>query len=284
MQMVSEVMTRSVQFVSAQESVRRAAEMMDELNVGVLPVCEGERLVGIVTDRDITVRATTTGTAPDEVPVHDVMSTDVRCCFEDQPLDEVMRQMADTQIRRVPVVSHDDARRLVGIVSLGDLATKSDAGIRQDVERTMDRISSPASPDRPAQQTQASGPQARMTSDVDTGAGLAGSDVLDAGMNPKYGSSTTGDPGNVVEVTPQDLVNRNAPGATSLSPERTGQTGKKVAERNGVEVRRVDHAGSDTSSGESGAPAGVDAGGPAGGSGGTAGTAGSAGTDLGASP
>lgn len=285
MQMVSQVMTRNVQYVSARESVRRAAEMMDELNVGALPVCEDDRLVGIVTDRDITVRATAAGAAPDKTPVHEVMSTDVRCCFEDQPLDEVMRQMSDTQIRRVPVVSHDDRRRLVGIVSLGDLATKSDDRSRQDVGHTVDRISSPSEPDRPALQSGGgSVPEGRLASDVDTGAGLAGSDVLDAGMNPKYGSSTTGDPGNVVEVEPQDLVNRNAPGATSLSPERPGEAGKKVAEKGGVEVRRIEHAETDTSSGESGAPAGIDAGGPAGGSGRTAATSGSAGTDGGARP
>ncbi|MGZ3237274.1 MAG: CBS domain-containing protein, partial [Burkholderiaceae bacterium] len=66
MQMVSEVMTRNVQFVSPQETVQRAAQLMDDLNVGALPVCDGERLVGMVTDRDITVRATSAGIAPDE--------------------------------------------------------------------------------------------------------------------------------------------------------------------------------------------------------------------------
>ncbi|MGZ5883822.1 MAG: CBS domain-containing protein, partial [Burkholderiaceae bacterium] len=146
MQMVSEVMTRNVQFVSPQETVRHAAQLMDDLNVGVLPVCEGEQLVGIVTDRDITVRATSAGIAPDEGLVDDVMSTDVRSCFEDQPLDEVMRQMGDAQIRRVPVISHDDIPKLLGIVSLGDIATKSD-----DDKQLMDmveKVSTPSEPDR----------------------------------------------------------------------------------------------------------------------------------------
>jgi len=124
MQLVYEVMTRDVQAVSARDSVRRAAQMMDDLNIGALPVCEGERLVGMVTDRDITVRATSAGLDPDAALVEQVMSATVHSCFEDQALEEVARQMADTQIRRVPVVSRDDARRLVGIVSLGDLAVK----------------------------------------------------------------------------------------------------------------------------------------------------------------
>lgn len=123
----------------------------------------------------------------------------------------------------------------------------------------------------------------RMTSDVDTGAGLAGSDVLDAGMN-RHGSSTTGDPSDVVEVSPQDLVNRNAPDAKALNPERPGNAGVKVAEKDGVEVRRIERRGGDTSSGESGAPAGTDATGIGGASGGAAGTAGSAGSGVGAKP
>ena len=133
MQLVYEVMTREVQSVSARDTVRRAAQMMDDLNVGALPVCDGERLIGMVTDRDITVRATSAGLSPDDALVEQVMSATVHSCFEDQPLEEVARQMADTQIRRVPVVSNDDARKLVGIVSLGDLATKASGGTRRHV-------------------------------------------------------------------------------------------------------------------------------------------------------
>jgi CBS domain-containing protein len=148
MQSVSEVMTRNVRFISPNESVQRAAQLMDELNVGALPVCDGARLVGMVTDRDITVRATSAGFAPDQVVVDEVMSTDVRWCFEDQPLDDVMRQMADTQIRRVPVVSHDEAHRLVGIVSLGDIATKTrDDEDRQQAGQLMEQVSTPSVPD-----------------------------------------------------------------------------------------------------------------------------------------
>ena len=143
MQTISDVMTRDVQSVSPQETVRRAAEMMDRLNVGSLPVCDGQKLVGIVTDRDITVRATAAGRAPDEARVGEVMTDQLRWCFDDQSVEEVMQQMSDTQIRRVPVIDHD-TQQLIGIVSLGDLATKHSA----QVDRTLENISSPAEPDR----------------------------------------------------------------------------------------------------------------------------------------
>lgn len=135
MQTVSQIMTRNVQFIAPHENLQRAAQLMDELNVGALPVCDGDRLVGMLTDRDITVRATAAGMSPADAHVEDVMSTDVRWCFEDQSLDDVLEQMSDTQIRRVPVVTHDDAHRLVGIVSLGDISRSENseaAGVALD--------------------------------------------------------------------------------------------------------------------------------------------------------
>lgn len=144
MQKIADVMTRDVRVIGPQESVQRAAQLMDELNVGSLPVCDGRRLVGIITDRDITVRATAAGQKPDEARVGDVMSAEVRWCTEDQVVDEVMQQMGDTQIRRVPVVERD-SHELIGIVSLGDMATKHSA----QVDRTLEEISTPARPDRP---------------------------------------------------------------------------------------------------------------------------------------
>lgn len=92
MQTVAEVMTRDVRFVSPQESLQRAAQMMDEFNVGSLPVCEGSRLIGIVTDRDITVRGTAAGRVPAQAHVDEVMSTDVRWCFEDEPVEVVLKK------------------------------------------------------------------------------------------------------------------------------------------------------------------------------------------------
>jgi CBS domain-containing protein len=144
MQKIQEIMTRDVMTVSPKETIRRAAQMMDELNVGAIPVCDGQKLVGMITDRDIVVRAIAVGNAPESTYVGDVMSTDVRWCYDDQPVDEVMEEMRDVQIRRIPVMDHN-TRNMVGIVSLGDLATKHSA----EVDRTLEKISYPSEPDRP---------------------------------------------------------------------------------------------------------------------------------------
>jgi CBS domain-containing protein len=133
MQLVSQVMSRNARFVAPGETLQHAAQLMDELDVGALPVCEGngERLVGMLTDRDIAVRAIAAGKSPQTAHVDEAMSADVRWCFEDQLLDEVMRQMADSQVRRIPVLSHDAAQRLVGIVALADLALDAGADAGQ---------------------------------------------------------------------------------------------------------------------------------------------------------
>lgn len=143
MQTISELMTRDVRSISPEESVRRAAQLMDELNIGSLPVCDGSKLVGMITDRDITIRSTAAGQAPESTRVGDIMSTDVRTCYENQSVDEVLGQMGDVQIRRVPVVDQA-SHSLVGIVSLGDIATKH-AG---HIDEAMEEISSPSEPDR----------------------------------------------------------------------------------------------------------------------------------------
>lgn len=136
-------MTRDVQFLSPEDSVRRAAQMMDEFNIGSLPVCDGPKLVGMITDRDITVRSTAAGQSPESTRVGDVMSTDVRTCYATQGVDEVLEQMGDVQIRRVPVVDQQ-SHTLVGIVALGDMATKHSVGI----EDALQEISTPSEPDR----------------------------------------------------------------------------------------------------------------------------------------
>lgn len=120
-----------------------AAQMMDDLNVGAIPVLDNGKLVGMVTDRDITVRATAAGLAPDEAHVADVMSTNVRTCTSNQEVDEVLNQMGDEQIRRIPVVDNQSGQ-VIGIVSLGDMAAKHSAGI----DHTLENISTPAEPDR----------------------------------------------------------------------------------------------------------------------------------------
>ncbi|MFL6676326.1 MAG: CBS domain-containing protein [Massilia sp.] len=143
MQTIQDVMTRDVRTISPQESVRRAAQMMDELNVGAIPVCDGAKLVGMITDRDITVRSTAAGQSPESTRVGDVMSVDVRTCRPDQTVDEVLDEMGDVQIRRVPVIDQQ-SHQMVGIVSLGDMATKHSAGI----DHALDEISTPSEPDR----------------------------------------------------------------------------------------------------------------------------------------
>lgn len=143
MQTIQDVMTRDVETISPQETVQRAAQMMDELNVGAIPVLDGGKLVGMITDRDITVRSVAAGQAPNATRVGDVMSTDVRTCTTRQTVDEVLGQMGDVQIRRVPVID-EDSQEVVGIVSLGDMATKHSA----QIDRTLDEISTPSEPDR----------------------------------------------------------------------------------------------------------------------------------------
>lgn len=117
---VSEVMTRDVRLVRPDDTIEEAAKIMAELDAGVVPVEDNDRLVGMLTDRDIAVRAIAQGQGP-EAKVGDIMTSEVRYCFDDQDTDEVCKNLADQQIRRIPVVNRD--KRLVGILSLGDLAT-----------------------------------------------------------------------------------------------------------------------------------------------------------------
>jgi CBS domain-containing protein len=116
---VSEAMSRDVQLARPDQSICDAAKAMAAIDAGALPVQENDRLVGMITDRDITVRAVAEHKGPD-TPVREVMSADVKYCYEDEDLDHVARNMADLQVRRLPVVNRD--KRLVGIVALGDVA------------------------------------------------------------------------------------------------------------------------------------------------------------------
>src|ERR1700736_5017930 len=119
--LVKEIMTRNVEVVSPGDTLEQAARKMEELNIGPLPVCEGNRVVGILTDRDITVRATAAGCDPKTTLVSEAMSHDVISCHEDQDVSEAAAIMKEHQIRRLLVMSRTDD--LVGIVSLADLAT-----------------------------------------------------------------------------------------------------------------------------------------------------------------
>lgn len=120
---IQQAMTKDVRIANPGQSIRDAARMMAEIDAGVLPVGEKDRLVGMITDRDIALRAVATGKGPD-TPVGEIMSGEICYCFEDQELDEVAANMADIKVRRLPVVSRD--KRLVGIISLADIALSDD--------------------------------------------------------------------------------------------------------------------------------------------------------------
>jgi uncharacterized protein (DUF2267 family)/CBS domain-containing protein len=120
---VQDVMTHDVMTVSPEQTVQKAARLMAELDVGVLPVGENDRLVGMITDRDIAVRGLADGKGPD-AKIRELMTPEVKYCFVDDEIDEIASNMADIQVRRLPVLNHD--KRLVGILSLCDIAVSND--------------------------------------------------------------------------------------------------------------------------------------------------------------
>ncbi|WP_117194282.1 CBS domain-containing protein [Rhizobium terrae] len=122
---VSEAMTRDVRLARPEQSIQDAATIMAEIDAGVVPVGDNDRLVGMITDRDIAVRAVARGKGP-EVKIADIMTAEVKYCFEDEDVDHVLQNLGDQQIRRLPVVNRD--KRLVGILSLGDIAVTSGNG------------------------------------------------------------------------------------------------------------------------------------------------------------
>ena len=135
---VREAMTRDVRLVRPDQPIREAAKLMGELDIGALPVEENDRLVGIITDRDIAVRAVAAGRGAD-TPIRDVMSGEIKYCYEDQTVDEVTQNMGELRIRRLPVLNRD--KRLVGILSLGDLAIDETA--RDEAGEALGGISRP---------------------------------------------------------------------------------------------------------------------------------------------
>jgi CBS domain-containing protein len=120
---VCDVMSRDVKLASPDQTIQEAARMMAEIDAGALPVGQNDRLVGMVTDRDIAVRAVAKGRGPD-TPVRDVMTAEISYCFEDEDVETVAQKMGELQIRRLPILNRD--KRLVGIVSLGDIAQCED--------------------------------------------------------------------------------------------------------------------------------------------------------------
>ena len=143
---VQEVMTREVEVIHPNATIAEAAQKMKSLDVGPLPVCDGAKVLGMVTDRDITIRATAAGHDPNTTKVRDVMSPDVEHVFEDQDVKDAAQLMAEKQIRRLIVLNRD--KRLVGIVAMADLAV--DTHKDKLTGQTLESISEPAHPNRGA--------------------------------------------------------------------------------------------------------------------------------------
>lgn len=120
MQNLRDIMTRNVEIIAPEATVQEAAKKMQDLNIGALPVCDGDKLTGMITDRDLVMRILAEGRDPKTVTVSDAISTDVVFCFEDDGVEKASPLMAQHQIRRLPVMS--STKRLVGMVTLGDVA------------------------------------------------------------------------------------------------------------------------------------------------------------------
>jgi CBS domain-containing protein len=141
-----DLMTENVEVITPDTSLEQAARKMRDLDVGVLPVCDGERLLGMLSDRDLIIRATAEGRDPKSTPVRESMTPEIVYCFEDQEASEAEQLMSERQIRRLAVLNRD--KQLVGIVSLGDLATKTDK--TRAVGKTLEKVSEPTEPSKPA--------------------------------------------------------------------------------------------------------------------------------------
>ena len=122
---ISEIMSRDVAIAAPGDSVQKVAQKMAEIDAGIIPVGEKDRLVGMISDRDIVLRAVAKGKSPGKCTARDVMSPDIKYCYEDEKLEDAARNMATLQVKRLPVLDRD--KRLVGIVSLGDLACEPEA-------------------------------------------------------------------------------------------------------------------------------------------------------------
>lgn len=119
---VKEIMSDKVEIVSPETTLKDAAHKMKQLDIGSLPVCDGRRLVGMLTDRDIAVRSTAQGDDPNAVQVKDAMTPKVAWCFDDQDIEEAVKIMESKQLRRLPVINH--SKMLSGIISLGDISVR----------------------------------------------------------------------------------------------------------------------------------------------------------------
>lgn len=136
---VSQILTRDVETIGPATSVKEAAQRMRSMDVGSLPVCDGRHLLGMVTDRDITIRITAEGRDAANTPVQEAMTSGVAYVFEDQDVQDAARIMREQQIRRLPVLNRD--KQLVGILALGDIATTGNDRLSGDA---LEQISEPS--------------------------------------------------------------------------------------------------------------------------------------------
>jgi CBS domain-containing protein len=129
---IIEIMTQDPELISPDASIKDAAKRMKNEDIGALPVGENDRLIGMVTDRDIAMRGVAEGRAPETTPVRDVMSEKILYCFEDDSIEDAAQCMAEHQVRRLPILNRD--KRLTGIVSLADIAQTGDECERIAIE------------------------------------------------------------------------------------------------------------------------------------------------------
>ena len=137
MTQIKDVMTPNMKWMAPDSPVSQVAQQMRDMDVGFMPLAENDRMIGMVTDRDITVRAIAEGKNPENTPAREVMTAKTYYCYDDQDIEDVCNNMGEIQVRRLPVVNRD--KRLVGIVSLGDLAQSAS---RPNVGQTQQQITS----------------------------------------------------------------------------------------------------------------------------------------------
>jgi CBS domain-containing protein len=138
---IREIMTPDAQCVGPEETLVEAAGLMRQLDVGVLPVCDDGEIIGIVTDRDIAIRAVAEGRSPAATIVREIMSPGTVCVYDDQDVDDVVHILEEHKIRRAPVINRES--RLVGIVSLGDIAVDASAALSAEALRCVSQPSEP---------------------------------------------------------------------------------------------------------------------------------------------
>ncbi|MEW5895931.1 MAG: CBS domain-containing protein [Candidatus Omnitrophota bacterium] len=140
---INEIMTKGVEVISSDATIKQAADRMRVLNVGALPVRSNGTLIGILTDRDITVRAIAEGRNPESTPVNEIMSREIQWCYDDQDVQEASRLMKEKQIRRLLIKDRNE--QISGIVSLGDISTHAPSELTGE---TTKEISEPSHPER----------------------------------------------------------------------------------------------------------------------------------------